>query len=245
MKYKQYITGGYVRDKLLDLKSKDIDFTVVVEETTGTNMGEVFLEFVETLKEEGYTIHKTDPDCVTVRGKFPKNHQYAGWDADFVLARKELSYTNVNRRPEVELGTLEDDLRRRDFTVNALAIAADGSIIDLYNGADDLKYRILDTPGNASDSFNEDPLRILRAFRFKITKGMYFSDAVTHAICLYSPDHFHVVSTERIREELHKMFEYSTPQTLHMLNWLNQHNPMLYAEIINKSGIWLMPTTKS
>jgi tRNA nucleotidyltransferase/poly(A) polymerase len=107
----------------------------------------------------------------TIRAKFPADHKFAKLDADFVMARKEVGYVEGTRRPILELGTLEDDLIRRDFTVNAMAEDEDGNLIDLFNGQIDLQRMVLITPKAPKITFDEDPLRIIRAIRFSITKG--------------------------------------------------------------------------
>lgn len=245
MKYILYECGGKIRDEFLGLKSKDIDYTVVLDISNWKNvpMEEVFNSFVEQIKGEGYQVFVETPSCFTVRAKFPKDHVHSGLDADFVLSRKELGYIKGTRQPKVVLGTLEDDLLRRDFTLNALAKDIDGNIIDLYNGQSDLQDRILRTPTDAVVSFNDDPLRILRAMRFSITKGFGFSDEIVNAIELFDVSKMEVVSVERILTELHKMFMFDTAKSLLLMWWLQNRNYMLYEKLIN-SGIRLEPTLK-
>lgn len=243
MKYELYEVGGKIRDEFLGLRSKDIDYTVVILGRDQYPIDEVFENFVEQIESEGYQVFVTTPDCFTVRAKFPKDHVHSGQDADFVLARKELGYIKGTRQPEVVLGTLEDDLLRRDFTLNALAKDIEGNIIDLYNGQKDLQDRILRTPTDAVVSFNDDPLRILRAMRFSITKGFGFSDEIVNAIELFDDSKLLVVSVERMQVELHKMFMHDTERSLQLLWWLQQRNYMLYERII-QSGIRLEPTLK-
>ena len=129
--------GGCIRDKFLGIESKDIDFTFVCEESQTVEQG--WSEMRSWMLERGFEIFLETQDCFTIRAKFPKDHQFSGLVADFVMARKEVGYVEGTRRPILELGTLEDDLLRRDFTLNALAEDIDGNIIDLFGGIEDLK----------------------------------------------------------------------------------------------------------
>lgn len=240
MKYELYEVGGKIRDEFLGLSSKDVDYSVVIDTTA--NIDVIFKAFVTVLKYEKYEVFLETPDCFTVRAKFPEHHKYSGV-ADFVLARKELYYPTNGRKPVSELGTLYDDLRRRDFTINAMAKGIDDKIIDPFAGYEDLMVGILKTPGNTIESFNDDPLRILRALRFSITKDLMFSDAIMDTLRIYDAKRMKVVSEERIREELHKMFAHNTVSTLDSLLWLQKMNYKLF-EAIFDNNIWLMPTNK-
>jgi tRNA nucleotidyltransferase/poly(A) polymerase len=158
--------------------------------------------------------------------------------ADFVMARKEVGYVEGTRRPILELGTLEDDLIRRDFTVNAMAEDEDGNLIDLFNGQMDLERMILITPLPPKVTFEDDPLRIIRAIRFSITKGFRLSYL---DYFIYNFDYegkMGVVSIERIREELLKCFKHDTLKTLTILN----QNPKLRDYIFKNNILWLKPT---
>ena len=134
--FKFYEVGGKVRDEILGLASKDVDYVAVP--------GDDLLKDIESahtmfnilegyLKEEGFEIFLVTTDCFTIRAKFPKNHKYEGV-ADFVMARKEIGYIPGTRQPMVVPGTLYDDLERRDFTLNALAKDENGDIIDFFDG---------------------------------------------------------------------------------------------------------------
>lgn len=243
MKYKLYEVGGKIRDELLGLKSKDIDYSVVIEGRSQYPIDEVFVNFCDQIESEGFQIFVKTPSCFTVRAKFPKDHSHSGLDADFVLARKELGYIKGTRQPKVVIGTLEDDLARRDFTVNALAKDMDGNIIDIFGGQEDLQNKILRTPMDTAISFNDDPLRILRAMRFSITKGLEFADEIWKTLDAFEAEKMKVVSTERIREELLKCFKHDTMKTLEFLRIISLSNYPLYQAIL-PSEIWLEPTTK-
>lgn len=244
MKYKLYEVGGRIRDEFLGLKSKDIDYSIIIEGRDQYPINEVFTNFVEQIKSEGYTVFNEMPDCFTVRAKFPKGHIHEKLDADFVLARKELGYIKGTRQPKVILGTLEDDLLRRDFTVNAMAKDMDGNIIDLFNGQKDLQDRILRTPSDTAKSFNDDPLRILRAMRFAITKNLDWADEMWRTLDAFDAKKLqYKVSVERIREELFKCFKFDTHKTLEYLRIISLSNYPLYLEMVPKE-MWLEPTTK-
>jgi tRNA nucleotidyltransferase/poly(A) polymerase len=137
------------------------------------------------------------------------------------------------------LGALEDDLLRRDFTINAMAEDEHGNIIDLFNGLEHLKEKRLKTPQPVKKSFDDDPLRILRAIRFAITKDMTIPYMLDYEIRNYDYDEkMHVVSTERIREELYKCFKHDTLLTL---NYLDQFSSLCYY-IFKNNILWLKPT---
>jgi tRNA nucleotidyltransferase/poly(A) polymerase len=235
--------GGCIRDKFLGIDSKDIDFTFVCEESQTVEQG--WLEMRSWMLERGFEIFLETQDCFTIRAKFPKDHQFSGLVADFVMARKEVGYVEGTRRPILELGTLEDDLLRRDFTLNALAEDIDGNIIDLFGGIEDLKMGILRTPMDANITMMDDPLRILRALRFTVTKDFFMSDDIWEA--MKQPNILkkleQTVSSQRIREELLKMFQFNTPRTFRLLMDVDEIIPG-FLELIFKDGMWLQPTTK-
>lgn len=239
--FKFYEVGGKVRDELLGLKSKDVDYVAVPHETLIRDVESVHTMFgiLEAyLKEEGFEIFLVTADCFTIRAKFPKDHTYSGV-ADFVMARKEVGYIPGTRTPMVKPGTLYDDLERRDFTVNALAKNEDGKIIDYFDGIKHLEEKILVTPLDCEVTFNDDPLRILRAIRFSITKGFEIPKEMWHEIYHYDyTNKMYVVSDERIREELFKCFKHDTLETLERLRQF----PHLSDYIFRDNKLWLKPT---
>ena len=243
MKYKLYEVGGKIRDEFLGLKSKDVDYSVVIEDTTLT-LELAYSMFVKQIESEGFEVFKRDPDVVTVRAMFPKDHKYSG-AADFVLARKELYYPEAGRRPVCELGTLKDDLLRRDFTLNAMAKAEDGNIIDLFGGYEDLMASILRTPRDPYETFKNDPLRIIRAMRFCITKGFVLSQELRLAIIEVGVQGIEKVSVERVQGELEKCFYFDTIKTLDYLNYFrNELNFDLIKYAFEGTGLKLKPITK-
>lgn len=239
--FKFYEVGGKVRDEILGLVSKDVDYVAVPGEillASVNSADKMFIILRDHLKDTGFEIFLETPDCYTIRARFPSGHKYEGV-ADFVMARKEVGYVPGTRTPIVKPGNLYDDLERRDFTLNALAKDDDGKIIDYFDGMKDLKEGILRTPIDCKITFDDDPLRILRAIRFAITKGFKIPMEMYKVIWQYSYDEkMPVVSEQRIREELHKCFRFDTESTI---EYLNQY-PNLKDYIFRKTGIWLKPT---
>jgi tRNA nucleotidyltransferase/poly(A) polymerase len=243
---KIYEVGGCVRDEILGVKSKDIDFTVVLD-NIDQSVDEGWDQMVSFLKEEGYQIFLETKDCFTVRAKFPVGHVNEGLVADFVMARKEVGYVLGTRKPILELGSLYDDLIRRDFTVNALAKDMDGNIIDNFNGVEHLKKGLLVTPLNPMKTMMDDPLRILRALRFSITKGFEVSTDIMES--MRQPDILDklksTVSQERIREEITKMMMCDTIKTMKLLVDIDREFIKGFLDIVFKDTMWLKPTTEN
>lgn len=241
MSFSFYEVGGKIRDELLGLESKDVDYVAVPNEELlkQYETAEEMFKVLEThLRTEQYEIFLITADCFTIRAKFPIGHRYFGV-ADFVMARKEIGYIPGTRTPIVKPGTLYDDLERRDFTLNALAKDSDGKIIDYFGGQGALKRGVLRTPLDVKVTFNDDPLRILRAIRFCITKGFWIGAYMDEVIQGYDYENrMSVVSAERIREELFKCFKFDTLKTLKMLH----EYPSLRNYIFKESNLWLKPT---
>ena len=239
--FKFYEVGGKVRDEILGLESKDVDYVAVPNDKLLQDFDtaeSMFSMLEQYLKDEKFEIFLVTPDCFTIRAKFPKDHRYSGV-ADFVMARKEVGYVPGPRTPIVKPGTLYDDLERRDFTLNALAKDEDGTIIDFFNGLDHLRFKILITPLDANVTFNDDPLRLLRALRFSITKDFRMCDDIWNELNNFDYDEkMSVVSTERIREELFKCFKHDTLKTLDKLNEFKY----LRDYIFKNNLLWLKPT---
>jgi len=234
--------GGCIRDKLLGVESKDIDFTFVLDDLN-MSVDDGFAMMYKWLSDEGFQIFLSTPECFTIRAKFPLNNPNEGLVADFVMARKEIGYLEGTRQPILELGTLEDDLIRRDFTLNAMAEDEDGNLIDLFDGVWALKNRILLTPRDAKETMLDDPLRLLRAFRFSITKGFEISPRIWETCLIDSViDKLElVVSQERIREEILKMMKHDTLKTLELFQRIRIINPRIL-EIMFGRDMWLNPT---
>lgn len=250
--YKLYEIGGCIRDELLGLKSKDIDFAFEFDvefiEKFKDEPPSGFYEVMNNiLKKEGYEIFLETPNCFTTRAKFPNGHQYEGLTADFVLCRKETYPDPKTRIPKVEIGTLYDDQLRRDFCCNSIAKDDCGNLIDPFDGIKDIKNKILRCPIDAKTSFNDDPLRMLRALRFAITKGFIISadidDVMTQDVAMW--DKFKtVVSRERIRDEIYKMMKHDTVNTMKLLNEIDMFSDINILERIFENDLWLEPTNK-
>lgn len=240
---KIFEVGGCVRDEILGTPSNDIDFTFVLDNLKQT-VESGFIEMETWMKEQGFEIFLSTPAMFTVRARFPKDSPNAGLTADFVMARKEVGYIEGTRNPILELGTLEDDLIRRDFTLNALAKDSDGKIIDLFEGQIDLQKGILRTPLDAKVTMMDDPLRILRALRFSITKGFTIHYTIWEAM---SQDFIleklkQTVSGERIREEVMKMMKHDTPKTIRLLMQVETQHIPGFMDLVFAGGMWLKPT---
>lgn len=240
-----YEVGGCVRDEIMGRKSKDIDFSVVLDAgdrvvMKGYSYDDPFRYMSDQLRVEGFKVFVENPEFLTVRAMFPKGHVNERLVADFVLARKESGYADGRRPDAVEPGTLLDDLARRDFTMNAVAKAADGSLVDPYDGRRAIEQRMIRAVGKAEDRFTEDSLRILRAIRFSVTLGFYMDADVRGgvAVCYRG---LRNVSKERINDELSKMFAHSTTKSIEVL--FRDMRPV-GEFLINDLGIRLMPTMK-
>lgn len=219
--------GGCVRDEILGVKSKDIDFTVVLSgnedgwHTMGGNDPFKVMKF--ELERLGFKIFLESPEFLTIRAQFPKREWQTGakpnLTADFVLARKESDYTDGRRPDKVEVGTLMDDLRRRDFTMNAIAKGTDGSLIDPFNGVGDIADRLIKAVGDPVERLSEDALRAVRALRFSVTKGFRIDMSLRFAMqdeeVLDAIEN--KISDERIQQELSKMFRFDTVASLDAL----------------------------
>lgn len=227
---KMYRVGGCVRDQILGDESKDIDFTVVLEDSDMRKWfvnggGDPFWVMVNELALMGFKIFLESPEYLTARAQFPKgpstiNSKRSNLTADFVLARKESGYSD-GRRPDVVIpGTLEDDLARRDFTMNAVAIGDDDEFIDPFNGIADIKTRLIRAVGDPFDRMNDDALRAVRAIRFSVTKGFRIDRQLAFAMETASVlDKIRYnISDERISEELSKMFRFDTRHSIYVLN---------------------------
>jgi poly(A) polymerase len=234
--YKEYLVGGAVRDEILGIPSKDLDYVFVFDNLDeNQNADECFEEMTKVIQEKG-EIFLSTPSCYTIRYKDKITKEVK----DVVMARKEVGYIPGTRTPIVKPGTLYDDLERRDFTLNALAKDEDGTIIDYFSGRLDLERKVLITPKSCKETFNDDPLRILRAIRFSITKGFSLK-FLDYYINNYDYEtKMGVVSTERIREELLKCFKHDTLKTLEMLYYF----PTLKNYIFENKLLWLKPTTE-
>ena len=215
-----FLVGGMVRDEIMGVASKDADFSVVLNDADMAGSDDPFDVMRQELIRRGFKIFVETPEHFTIRAQFPKGeNEFGVRDADFVLAREEGPYSDGRRPDWVKPGTLFMDQQRRDFTMNAIAKDADGSLIDPFNGVQDIEDRIIKAVGDPVERLSEDALRAVRALRFSVTKGFRIDmslrfamqdDAVLDAI-------ENNISDERIQQELSKMFRFDTVASLDAL----------------------------
>ncbi|MBL7827577.1 MAG: HD domain-containing protein [Saprospiraceae bacterium] len=194
-----YVIGGYVRDRLLGRPTKDIDVVCVGD---GIRLAQ---EVAGSLAPK--------PKVVVYSRFGTAMLHFEGIEIEFVGARRE-SYSPDSRKPEVELGTLEDDQNRRDFTINALAISLQentfGQIIDPFNGLAHLEQKIIKTPLDPGQTFSDDPLRMLRAIRFANQLGFTIEPNTYKGLKQYK-SRLHIISKERITAEVEKILQTPKP----------------------------------
>ena len=236
--------GGAVRDNFLGVNSKDVDFVAVPESPEDfESASQAFDALVAFVKVSGFQVFLETPQFFTVRAQVPDNHTLKARTnvADFVLARKD-GPSSDGRRPDFVLpGSLFDDLQRRDFTVNAMAILPNGELVDPFNGREDLSRNLLRFVGNPIDRIAEDGLRVMRALRFFVTKGFDIEPETWDAVNSdFGAEMLQKVSVERVREELEKMFMANTLLTLETLADLRSN----LKDAIFRDGMRLAPTLK-
>jgi poly(A) polymerase len=190
-KLQVYAIGGFVRDIFLKRQSKDIDIVVI-----GNG-----IDFAEQVAK------KLKVKLAVFKNFGTAQLKYQDLEIEFVGARKE-SYRLDSRKPIVEDGTLEDDQKRRDFTINALAIALHpdnyGELLDPFGGMSDMEAKLIRTPLNPVETFSDDPLRMMRAIRFASQLNFRIDDIAVAAI-KNNADRISIVSQERITDELNKI----------------------------------------
>ena len=208
---KLFIVGGYVRDKFLGVKSKDVDFAVEASS---------YQEMRDELLQQGFKIWLENPEFFTLRAHIPKKHWASEYckDADFVLCRKDGIYSDGRRPDSVEVGNIFDDLKRRDFSMNAIAIDEDGKTIDPHNGVRDIQLATIRFVGEPDERIKEDGLRVIRAIRFAICKEMRLSPLTKSSIATpWAAIQLNRVSKERIRDEANKMFAHDSFNSVRLL----------------------------
>lgn len=199
-----YVIGGYVRDyylgRLHEQKRADIDFVTI---GSGIELAAAVAVVLKTKK-------------ISIFRQFGTAHiSYKGLDLEFVGARKE-SYSRESRKPVVEDGTMEDDQNRRDFTINAMSWSLNtanyGELIDPFGGLDDLENKIIRTPVDPEITFDDDPLRMMRAARFAAQLDFEI-EGDTFAAMKNMAGRISIVSKERIIDELNKIVLSPVPST--------------------------------
>ena len=194
-----YVVGGYVRDIFLKRPSTDIDFVTV---GSGIRIAEAL---AEKLGEKA--------KLAVFRNFGTAQVKFHHMELEFVGARRE-SYRRDSRNPIVEDGTLEDDQRRRDFTINAMAICVNrdsfGELVDPFDGLADIDRRLIRTPLDPDVTFSDDPLRMMRAIRFATQLNFNILDA-TFAAITRNAERISIISKERVMDELSKIIRSDKP----------------------------------
>jgi poly(A) polymerase len=194
-----YVIGGFVRDKILSRDTKDIDVVCVGD---GITLAE------EAAKQFGKNI------AVNIFKTYgTANIKFGSEEIEFVGARKE-SYSEESRNPIVEIGTLEDDQLRRDFTINAMGISLNekdfGRLVDPFDGLGDIERKILKTPLAPTQTFIDDPLRMMRGIRFAAQLQFTLEEKTLQAIT-DNASRIKIITKERIAEELNKILMCKKP----------------------------------
>ena len=188
-----YLVGGFVRDKLLGRECKDLDFVCAGDG-------------IALAHEVAGRLQPT-PAVAFFKNFGTAQIKVNGFELEFVGARKE-SYASHSRKPEVEAGTIDDDQKRRDFTINAMAISVNknnyGALIDPFHGVEDLQLKIIRTPLEPAKTFSDDPLRMMRAVRFASQLNFTIHPETWLGI-IESAERIKIVSKERIADELNKI----------------------------------------
>jgi poly(A) polymerase len=222
-----WLIGGYVRDYLLerDNPDKDIDIVVVgsgidIAKKAAQKMGSNIK--VSVFKNFGTAMFR-----------------YNDYDIEFVGARKE-SYNRGSRKPVVETGTLEDDQKRRDFTINALAVSLNretfGELLDPFNGIDDINEKIIRTPMDPDSTFSDDPLRMMRGIRFAVQLNFTIEERTFSSISA-NAERIRIVSQERITDELNKIIMCNNPSRGFILLEKSGLLKIIFPELDNLKGI--------
>jgi len=190
--YRTFVVGGFVRDLFLKRSSKDVDFVTVGNGLTLANAVN------KRMKNTNLSVFKNF-GTAQIKTK--------DWEFEFVGARKE-SYDRNSRKPVVEDGTFEDDINRRDFTINTLAVSLNssnyGELIDTFNGLEDLREGIIKTPLDPKTTFSDDPLRMMRAARFATQLNFKIEKSTFNSL-KSEANRLSIISQERITDELQKI----------------------------------------
>ncbi len=194
-----YVVGGFVRDYFLKRKSKDIDIVVVGD---GIFLAKKFAADLD--KKIKVNIFKNFGTA---------NLKYKNYEIEFVGARKE-SYSGDSRNPIIKPGSFHDDIDRRDFKMNSLAVSLNannyGELIDYHNGLRDINEKIINTPLDSKLTFSDDPLRIFRAVRFASQLKFKIHENLIDSMSILR-DRIKILNSERIVDELHKILMSNKP----------------------------------
>ena len=220
-----YVIGGWVRDLFLHRPSDDIDVVVV---GSGIRLAEAVAKRLG--RGAHLAVFKTYGTAQVKKGEL---------EVEFVGARRE-SYTRDSRNPIVEDGTLEEDQNRRDFTINAMAICLNkerfGDLLDPFDGIGDLERCIIRTPLNPDITFSDDPLRMMRAIRFATQLGFNL-DGETFDAIVRNRERIHIITRERIAEELNKIMLSRRPSEGWILLDQTGLLPLIFPELAALKGV--------
>ncbi|GET27719.1 CCA tRNA nucleotidyltransferase [Prolixibacter sp. NT017] len=221
-----YVIGGFVRDLLLDRKRENYDIDIV---TVGSGI---------SLARDVAKAINPKLNVSVFKNFGTAMFKFDNIDFEFVGARKE-SYRSDSRKPIVEDGSLEDDQKRRDFTINALALSLNkerfGELLDPFGGLDDLDNKIIRTPLEPGITFSDDPLRMMRAIRFATQLGFHIEEKTLEAITEQA-DRIEIVSMERIVDELNKIILSAKPSVGFKLLDKTGLLPIIFPEFVKLKG---------
>ena len=217
-----FVVGGYVRNYFLNKKTKDID---IVCNKKGIELAQLI---AKTLKRK-IVVYKNFGTALVKSDKY---------DIEFITARTE-SYNQDSRKPHIKLGTMEDDQRRRDFTINAMFIGLDKKnkykLIDPFNGLNDLNKGIIKTPLNPDNTYSDDPLRMIRAIRFASQLNFKIENNSFNSI-QRNNERLKIISNERIIEEFNKILLSEKPSIGLKLLFDANLLTIFFPELVNLQG---------
>jgi poly(A) polymerase len=220
-----YLVGGFVRDRLIGRKTKDIDVVCV-----GSGIALAQALAASLLPKPKIQIYERFGTAAM---------RWKGMDLEFVGARKE-SYNEDSRNPMVENGTLQDDQNRRDFTINALAVRLTADlkyeIVDSFGGVADIENEIIRTPLAPDITFSDDPLRMMRAVRFATQLGFTIHEDTFQALSR-NAERLKIISKERISDELNKIMLAKLPSVGFKLLQNTGLLPLILPELSNLKGV--------
>ena len=224
-----YVVGGYVRDIFLERQSKDIDFV-----TVGSG--------IEVAKAVAQKVGRDNSHLAVYKTYGTAQVKVMGVELEFVGARRE-SYNRQSRNPIVEDGTLDDDQRRRDFTINAMAISVNhdswGKLLDPFDGISDMERKLIRTPLNPDITFSDDPLRMMRAVRFATQLGFEIEPQTFFAI-KRNAKRLKIITRERIADELMKIMKSPVPSRGFILLDKSGLLQLVCPELSNLKGVETM-----
>ncbi len=231
-----WLVGGFVRDKIMERETKDADIVCVGD---GILLAKTVAEYFRPLpKVNFFKNFGTAHINVTLQKQDSEPGEDENFDIEFVGARRE-SYRSDSRKPEVEPGTLEDDQKRRDFTINALAISLNkesfGKLIDPFGGIDDIKNKVIKTPLEPARTFSDDPLRMMRAIRFATQLGFIIEEKTFEAI-RDNAERIRIISQERITDELNKIVASAKPSVGFDLLYKSGLLQIIFPQMVELAG---------